>query len=49
MERVEPSLLRGLAAFRWLAWVWMAVVLFLARGNLVRPSWPWRSSVPPSR
>jgi signal transduction histidine kinase len=37
MNRVEASLLRGLAAFRWLAWVWMAVVLFLARGNLVRP------------
>jgi signal transduction histidine kinase len=37
MDRVEGSLLRGLAAFRWLAWVWMAVVLVLARGNLVRP------------
>jgi signal transduction histidine kinase len=37
MERVEQSLLGGLAAFRWLAWIWMAVVLVLARGNLVRP------------
>lgn len=37
MERVEQSLLRGLAAFRWLAWLWMAVVLVLARGDLVRP------------
>lgn len=37
MDRVEGSLLRGLAAFRWLAWAWMAVVLVLARGNLVRP------------
>jgi signal transduction histidine kinase len=37
MNRVEASLLRGLAVFRWLAWSWMAVVLFLARGTLVRP------------
>ena len=34
-ERVEPSVLHGLAAFRWLAWVWMGVVLLLARHNLV--------------
>jgi signal transduction histidine kinase len=37
MERIEQSVLRGLAAFRWLAWIWMATVLVLARGNLVRP------------
>jgi signal transduction histidine kinase len=34
---VERSVLLGLAAFRWAAWVWMAIVLALARGNLVRP------------
>jgi signal transduction histidine kinase len=37
MERIRRSVVRGLAAFRWLAWVWMATVLLLARGNLVRP------------
>jgi signal transduction histidine kinase len=37
MERIRGSVLRGLAAFRWLAWLWMATVLVLARGNLVRP------------
>jgi signal transduction histidine kinase len=37
MERIEQSVLRGLAAFRWLAWLWMATVLLLARGNLLRP------------
>ena len=37
MERIEQSVLRGLAAFRWLAWAWMATVLVLARNNLVRP------------
>jgi signal transduction histidine kinase len=37
MERMRGSVLRGLAAFRWLAWVWMATVLVLARGNLVAP------------
>ncbi|MTV25328.1 hypothetical protein FTX61_07890 [Nitriliruptoraceae bacterium ZYF776] len=34
---MERSVLRGLAAFRWAAWVWMAAVLWLARANLVRP------------
>jgi len=29
--------LRGLAVFRWAAWVWMATVLALARGALERP------------
>jgi signal transduction histidine kinase len=36
-ERIERGLLRGIAAFRWFAWIWMAVVAILARGNLVRP------------
>lgn len=35
---MERSVLRGLAAFRWAAWIWMATVLWLARGNLVRPA-----------
>ncbi len=35
---MERSVLRGLAVFRWLAWVWMATVLVLARGGLVRPA-----------
>lgn len=30
-------MLRGLAVFRWAAWVWMATVLALARGALERP------------
>ena len=34
---MRGSVLRGLAAFRWLAWTWMATVLLLARGNLVAP------------
>jgi signal transduction histidine kinase len=34
---VERSVLRGLAAFRWAAWVWMATVLVLARRALVLP------------
>jgi signal transduction histidine kinase len=34
---VERSVLRGLAAFRWAAWVWMAAVLALARATLERP------------
>jgi signal transduction histidine kinase len=35
--RIDGSLLRGLATFRWLAWAWMATVLVLARRALVRP------------
>ncbi len=38
MERMHHSVLHGLAVFRWLAWVWMATVLVLARGNLVAPT-----------
>jgi signal transduction histidine kinase len=34
---MERSVLRGLAVFRWAAWVWMATVLVLARRALVRP------------
>jgi signal transduction histidine kinase len=34
---VERSVLRGLAAFRWAAWLWMATVLVLARRALVLP------------
>lgn len=37
MEQMRGSVLRGLAAFRWLAWVWMGTVLVLARGNLAAP------------
>lgn len=37
MERLERGLQRGIAAFRWLAWAWMATVLLLARGSLARP------------
>ena len=35
---MERSVLRGLAVFRWTAWVWMATVLVLARAALVRPA-----------
>lgn len=35
---MRRTILRGLAAFRWLAWLWMAAVLVLARGNLVAPT-----------
>jgi signal transduction histidine kinase len=34
---MERSVLRGLAVFRWAAWVWMATVLVLARRALVQP------------
>ncbi len=34
---MRRTIQRGLAAFRWLAWAWMAAVLVLARGNLVAP------------
>ncbi len=37
MEQMRAGVLRGLAVFRWLAWIWMATVLALARGNLVAP------------
>ena len=34
---MRRTIQRGLGAFRWLAWGWMAAVLLLARGNLVAP------------
>lgn len=34
---MERSVLQGLAAFRWVAWVWMASVLLITRDDLVRP------------
>ena len=34
---MERSVLQGLAAFRWAAWAWMAFVLLVAPGRLVRP------------
>jgi signal transduction histidine kinase len=37
MEQTRRTILRGLAAFRWFAWLWMAAVLVLARGSLVAP------------
>lgn len=37
MEQTRRTILRGLAAFRWFAWLWMAAVLWLSRGSLVAP------------
>ncbi len=34
---MERSIWNGLAVYRWVAWAWMATVLVLARGALVRP------------
>ncbi|MBW3557280.1 MAG: ATP-binding protein [Actinobacteria bacterium] len=34
---MERSVLQGLAAFRWAAWAWMAFVLLVSPGRLVRP------------
>lgn len=34
---MERSVLRGLAALRWVGWVWMAAVATLARASLDRP------------
>jgi signal transduction histidine kinase len=41
VDRMRFSVVRGLAAFRWLAWAWMATVLLLARGQLVAPIAAW--------
>jgi len=38
---VETGLLRGLVAFRWAAWLWIAVVTFLNRDQLARPVLAW--------
>jgi signal transduction histidine kinase len=35
---VERVILQGLAAFRWAAWVWLAVMLAVSRGTLHRPA-----------
>lgn len=34
---VERSVLQGLAAFRWAAWLWMTTVLLVSRRDLARP------------
>jgi signal transduction histidine kinase len=34
---VERSVLQGLAAFRWGAWLWMAAVVLVSRDQLTRP------------
>lgn len=34
---MERSAFRGIAALRWIGWVWMATVQVLARGSLERP------------
>ncbi len=34
---MERSVLQGLAAFRWGAWLWMATVLLVSRDQLTRP------------
>ncbi|MDP9418950.1 MAG: hypothetical protein M3P53_02175 [Actinomycetota bacterium] len=34
---MERSLLQGLTAFRWAAWLWMTTVLLVVRPNLARP------------
>ncbi|HEX2273318.1 MAG TPA: hypothetical protein VHG90_05555, partial [Acidimicrobiales bacterium] len=34
---MERSVLQGLAAFRWGAWLWMAIVLTVSRHDLRRP------------
>lgn len=36
-EAMERSVLQGLAAFRWGAWLWMATVLLASRAQLERP------------
>ncbi len=36
---LERSVLGGQAVFRYLAWAWMAVVLYVSRDELARPGW----------
>lgn len=38
---METGLLRGLVAFRWAAWLWIATVTFLNRDQLRRPFLAW--------
>ncbi len=41
-DALVRGLLTGIAAFRWLAWAWMAIVLAVSRGDLeVTGSRPW--------
>ncbi len=37
LRHVERSVLQGLTAFRWAAWLWMTTVLLVARRDLARP------------
>jgi len=34
---VDRGIVRGLAIFRWVAWIWAAAVVVVSRGQLVRP------------
>jgi signal transduction histidine kinase len=38
---METGLLRGVAAFRWAAWAWIAGVTFVNRDELLRPGLAW--------
>jgi signal transduction histidine kinase len=38
---METGLLRGLVAFRWAAWLWIATVTFIDRDQLRRPVLAW--------
>ena len=38
---MQRGLLRGMAAFRWGAWVWLAIVMMLNRDDLGRPWLAW--------
>src|SRR4051812_48680698 len=38
---MQRGMLRGIAAFRWGAWGWMAAVLIVQRGDLRRPWLAW--------
>ena len=38
---MQRGMLRGMAAFRWGAWVWLAVVMLLNRDDLARPWLAW--------
>ena len=37
-SHVDRVVLQGLAAFRWAAWVWMVILLFIGRDDLARPT-----------
>ena len=38
---MQRGMLRGMAVFRWGAWVWLAIVMWLNRGELARPALAW--------